>query len=91
MFDAISAASEEMAGPTVFTGRTADALGDLVPVRWMIGLFVTLEYFRFFDRVARPGGKLFIGSGLFVTDQTIDLGLIRKVKILVFPTVSRMT
>ena len=91
MFDAVTAAAEKMTGPAIFTGRSAHTLGDQVPSRWMVGFTVAFEDLGFGHGVAGAGRKLFVGPGLFMADQAIDFGLIRKVKLFVLPTVTGMT
>lgn len=91
MLDPVSAATEKVTGAAVFAGRPAHALGDLIPVRRMIRLVVTFENLGFVDRVSRAGREFFIGARLFVTDQAIHFGLIGKVEILIFPSITRMT
>jgi hypothetical protein len=54
----------------------------------MVGLFVAFKYHGFGGGIAGTRREFFIGSGLFVTNQTIDAGLIREIKILAFPTIT---
>ena len=91
MFDAVSAAAKEVAGPAVLARRPADALGNLIPVRRMVGFFIAFEDLGFLNRITGSGRKFFIGAGLFVTDQTVDLALIREIEIFAFPAIAGMT
>ena len=36
--------------------------------------YVTLEYLGFLNRMACAGRKFFVGAGLLVTDQAVNLG-----------------
>mgnify|MGYP006312270019 CR=1 FL=1 len=91
MFDAVAPTSVKVAGTAVSAGRSRDALGNLVPIRWMIGFPVPLEYGRFFRWMTGPCWKFLIGSGAFMADKAINPGGIAEIKILATPSVACMT
>ena len=78
-------------GAAVFACRTPNALGHFVPLGRMIGLPISLKDHGFADRVTRTGWKFFISAGLFMTDQTVNLGLITKIKRHVLKSIAGMT
>lgn len=89
MLNTVTAAAEKVAGAAVFATWTGNTLGNLVPFRWVICFLITFKNLCFGNRVAGTGRKLFVGSGLFVTDQTVNSGRIGKIEIPgVFPAVS---
>lgn len=91
MLDAVTAATEKMAGAAVLAGGSSHALGDFVPVRWMVCFPVALEDHGLRCGVAGTCRKFFIGPGLFVANQTIDFGLVAEIKVISFPAISGMT
>ena len=91
MFNAVSAAAEEVAGPAISSRGTRHALGNFVPIGRVVSFAVALEDNSLRSRVACTGRKLFICIGLFVANQAIDPGLVCKVKIIVLPTITGMT
>jgi len=90
VFNTIPTAAEEMAGPAVFPCGESNTLGNLIPVRRVIGLAVARKHRGFCHRVAGTNRKFFISPCLLVADQAIDPGLICKIKILTFPAVTGM-
>lgn len=90
MLNAVTTATVEMAGPAVFTSGQANALGYFVPLRRMVCFFVSFKYFGFLGRMAGPGWEFFVCAGGFVADKAVHPGLIGKIKVFVFPTVSCM-
>ena len=90
-FDTIPTTAEKMAGTTIFSGGSADALSDFIIIRWIICLFVSEKHFLNLGGIAGCRGKFFIGSRLFMANQTIHLCLIRKVELIVFPAISGVT
>ena len=80
-----------MAGSTIFTGGTADTLGHLVPFGRKVFFLIPFKYHGRFDGIARTGRKLFVGAGLFMADQAVDLGLVAEVERHVLETISGMT
>ena len=91
MLDDITTTSEKVAGPAIFAGGSPYALCDLVPFRWMIGLFVAFEDYRLRGGITGACRKFFIGPCLFVADQAIDICLVCKIKIIILPTIAGMT
>ena len=91
MFNAVTAATEEMAGATIFSRWSGNALGNLVPIRWKIFFLVSWKNLGFFCRITGPGRKLFIGTGLLMANETVHFGLVRKIEIFIFPPVSCVT
>jgi len=90
MFNTVAATTVEMTCPAVFTPGQANALGYFVPLRGMVCFFVSFKYFGFLSRMAGPGWEFFVGAGGFVADKAVHLGLIGKIKVFIFPTVSCM-
>ena len=73
VFNAVSAATEEMTDAAIFSRRPGHALGNLVPVGREVFLLVSRKNFRFFYRMTRPGGKFLIGAGLLMADEAVYL------------------
>jgi len=90
VFDPITATSKKVAGAAVLPGGTMNTLGDSIVIGRKVCLPVSGKDFGFADWIPCAGGKLFIGPGLFMADKTIDFGLIRKVKVFSFPSISGM-
>jgi hypothetical protein len=90
VFHSVTAATEKMTGSAVFTSGSPHTLSNFIPVRRIIGFFVTFEYHLFGCGIPGAGRKLFIGSGLFVADQAIDFTLVTKVEIFSLPSISGM-
>jgi hypothetical protein len=91
VLDTVTTAARKMACAAIFAGGTTDALGNLVPIRRIIGFFVALKNGGFGNGVSGTSGKFFIGSGLLMADQAVDLGLVAEIEILVFPSITGMT
>jgi hypothetical protein len=91
VFDPVTATTEKMTGSAILAGGSRHTLRHLVPIRWMVRFTVAFENHGFGSGVSGAGWKFFVGSGLFMADQTIDFGLIRKVKLFAPPTVTGMT
>jgi hypothetical protein len=91
VFYAVTAAAGKVAGSAIFSGGPPHALCDFVPVGRLVGFTITLKDDGLWGRVAGAGRKLLIGTGLFVTNQAIDPGLVSKVKIIVLPTITGVT
>lgn len=90
MLDPISPSAAEVAGAAVSPRRPAYALGDCIIIRRLIGFPIAFEKSGFADRVAGAGREFFIGTGLLMADETIDFGLVRKIEILISPSISGM-
>lgn len=91
MFDTVAAAPEEVAGPAVLAGGSADALSNLIPFGRMICFLIAFEDLGLGNWIAGAGRKFLVGSGLLMADQAVDLALIREIEILAFPTITGMT
>lgn len=83
VLDAVATASKEVTGAAIVAGWASYALRNVRPVRRVVGFFVSLEHDPFLlagvvgignilGGVACSLGELFVGAGLFMTDQTID-------------------
>jgi hypothetical protein len=90
MLDPVTAAAEEVTCTTVFSGRPTHALGHLVPVWGIVSFFIAFKNCLLDHRVSGPNRKFFISTGLFVTNQTVDFCLIRKIETFTLPTVTCM-
>lgn len=92
MLDAVTAAAEEVTGTAIFSVRSGNTLGHLVPFGGKIGFIVAFEHFFNRGRVSGTGRKFFVCSGLFVADETVYLGWIGEIECFgVLPAVTGMT
>lgn len=92
MFDTVTAAAEKVTGAAIFSVRSSNTLGHLVPFGRMIGFFVAFEHFFHWGRVSGTGREFFVRSGLLVADETVYLGWIGKIECFgVLPAVTGMT
>ena len=85
MFHAVAAAAEEVAYAAVFAVRFTHTACH----RDKVGRQECFSHeFRFFFRgVTGGGGKFFIGPGLFVADQAVDIFRFGEIESIVFPSV----
>ncbi len=58
---------------------------------WTANMLGHLYKIHIFCREPSPWWSLFIGSCGVVTDQTINTGLVTKIKVSIFPTITYMT
>lgn len=88
MFDPVTATTEKVASPTIFTCGSPYTLAYFSPVRRVVSFFVTFENFGLVNRITGPGRKLFISAGLLMAYQAVDFCLISEVEILILPSVT---
>jgi len=91
VFDTVATATEEMTGSAIFSGRTADTLGDLIPFWGEILFLVAWEDLGLLHRISSTSRKLFVSSCLLMADEAVHFCLVRKIEVFTFPSISRMT
>ena len=93
MFNTISAAAAKVTCSTVFIFRISNILCNFYKIRPFISYFITFKKFFFFfiNRITCCCWKFFISACLIMTNQTIDLFTVGKIKIFVFPAITCMT
>ena len=91
VFDAVTTAAEKMTGSAILAGGSTHTLCHLVPIRGMVRFTVAFEDLGFGHGVAGAGWKLFVGPGLFVADQAIDVRHVIEIEGIVGVAITRVT